>query len=98
MGLITFDIFGMKWFVCLVWILKHLVFVIIMLFFLDSLSLRKSVEFFIVQVVGLISLLKSRGYSAGFLLKANQGLLHDSGVLFGISTFGIFQNEYLNGF
>ncbi len=55
-------------------------------------------EFFIVQVVSLISLLKSRGYSAGFLLKANQGLLHNSGVLFGISTFGIFQNEHLNGF
>jgi hypothetical protein len=69
-----------------------------MSFFLDSLSLWSSVEFFIVQVVSLISLLKSRGYSAGFLLKANQGLLHDSGVLFRISTFGIFQNEYLNGF
>lgn len=33
MGLITFDIFGMKWFVCLVWILKHLGFVIINVIF-----------------------------------------------------------------
>ncbi len=47
--------------------------------------------FFVFQMVSLIVFLKVKGYPLKILLKRTSGLLIKEKLIFGISTFGVFQ-------
>jgi hypothetical protein len=54
-------------------------------------------KFFVFQMVSLIVFLKAKGYPFTVLLKRTRGLVLKIKFLFGISTFGIFQNDFASG-